>query len=218
MVLEFLVVLFGSAYYSGKYISEKADTCRAEKYRKLSQKIEATRNPGETENKYQKHKYAASREVEDELNELLGDDWLWLLTQSGAMYASCGIDNPDPEWSVSGIAYNLWLSKRGYVPGHGHVIVSPNLFGKIAFPTKEAEWKYQHLSGEEKGHEILLKMFQMIENNIQERYGTTSDFQLYLVEHGDYHLKSIGVPWSLQWGYYFNKCKAFGDRIVGRPW
>lgn len=152
-------------------------------------------------------------EIEDELVDIFGDDWVPLFKGGGGWYK-----NPKKEpgyefegkWGVWTIAYNIWLSKQGNIFDVEYHIVSPEHFGEIALIPEE-RWKYPHLAGKDNGHKILLKMFKMIEHNMQTFY-PDQDFSLWLHYTTQFYDKT---PWTIKWRYWF---ESIGYAPTKRPW
>lgn len=151
-------------------------------------------------------------EIEDELYELFGADWVQIFKQQ------YGYTNPHKRigeefsgvWGVWAIAYNIWLSKHGHISDVEYQIVSPEYFGEIRL-TPEEKWKYPYLAGKANGHKIIIKMFQMIERNMQQRF-PNQNLGLWLYYTTQFYDKS---PWTLKWSYWFEN---MGYTPLKKPW
>lgn len=210
-MLDFFVALFGGLGYAAKSSYNKFQTqsvkSRNRKYEITDAAIRRRDAP-----KTLADGWVMLNEIENELTELFGDDWVQIFK------CQYGYENPKKKlgrefngvWGVWAIAYNIWLSKQGYISDVEYQIVSPKCFGEIRLTPEESR-RYPHLAGKTNGHRVILKMFQMMEHNIQLRL-PEQNFGLWLYHTTQFYDKS---PWTVKWSYWFEN---IGCTPTTKPW
>lgn len=210
-MLDFFVALFGGLGYTAKSSYNKFQTQSVKSRNRKYEITDATVRRHDTP-KTLADGWVMLNEIEDELVDIFGNDWVWLFKRS------YGYSNPkkvvgrefDGTWGVWAIAYNIWLSKQGCISDVEYQIVSPKHFGEI-YLTPEERWKYPHLAGKANGHRIILKMFKTIEYNMQTRF-PDQNFGLWLHHTTQFYDKS---PWTIKWNYWF---ESIGCAPTTKPW
>lgn len=214
-MFDFFVALFGGLFYAGKSSYQKSQdnsvASRNRKYEITQSTIRSYTHP-----KTLADGWVMLNEIEDELVDLFGDDWVWLFKRSyGYEHPKRKMYDPKvPDWDVWAIAYNIWLSKQGNISDYHYAIISPEHFGQIRL-TPEESYKYPHLAGADNGHNILLKMFKMMECNMQKHFAD-SDFKIGLwIDDIDFDHSINHGNWCLKWSYDFEHRALCPTR---KPW
>lgn len=214
-MFDFFLALFGGLYYAGKSSYHKSQdslvTNRNRKYEITQSTIRCSTHP-----KTLADGWVMLDEIEDELIELFGSEWVWLFKRS------YGYEHPkrkmyDPkvlDWGIWAMAYNIWLSKQGLISDYHYAIISPEDFGKISLTPEEC-YKYPHLAGTTNGHNTLLKMFKMMETNMQKHFAQ-SDLKIGLwLDDIDFDHSINRGNWCLKWSYDFEHRGLCPTR---KPW
>lgn len=233
-MFDFFLALFGGLYYAGKSSYNKSQVQATEnrnrKYEITQSVIRCSTHP-----KTVADAWVMVNEIEDEIVELFGNDWVWLFKRYGREHPqpllmknkpipsfTSQYNQPkramyDPKiqnWDVWAIAHNIWLSKQGLISDYHYAIISPEYFGKISL-TPEEQYRYPHLAGATNGHNVLLKMFKMMEANMQKHFAN-SDLKIGLwLDDIDFDHSINHGNWCLKWSYDFEHRGLCPTR---KPW
>lgn len=213
-MFDFFFALFGGLGYAAKSSYNKSKTNSIESRRRGYEITEMAIRKYDTP-KTLADGWVMLEEIEDELIELFGTEWVQIFKHQ------YGYENPKRKvglvfngiWGVWAIAYNIWLSKRGYISDVEYHIVSPEQFGEISL-SREDSYRYPYLSGKTNGHRVLLQMFQIMERNMQENF-PDQNFGLWLYYSELATQTSASNPWTIKWSYWFD---SVGLSPLKKPW
>ena len=226
-MFEFFVALLCGLFFVGRSVYRTFQGVSIKDNRKTPKITEGTVLRSDTFPKTLADGWIMLSEIEDELTEFFGDNWVELFkTTSGGFLSrrqtlyknprkKCG-ERFEGAWNIWVIAYNIWLSKQGYVSDTEYEIVSPEHLGEIRLPD-EKKWRFPHLVGEENGHIFLVKMFQMIEENLQKRY-PDANLGLWLYYNPFSQHSSSVAPWTIKWSYWFDSQGYVPNQKPWRKW
>lgn len=214
-MFDFFIALFGGLYYVGKSSSEKSKTKDAAHRNKTYDAVDATLRQYRNYPKTLADGWVMLNEIQNELEDLFGVNWAEIYKNCSGGFLSTyphPCENPNRtknprrccQWNIWAIAYNIWLSKQGYISDVEYDINNPQNFGEI----ENYHWlqKYPILNDTQK---LLTKMYQMIELNIQNKH---PDLKLGLWLH---RMDESSDPWHIKWSYYFDRV---GYTPTTKPW
>jgi len=214
-MFDFFFAIFGGIYCAGKSAFNKS---KDRDVQNRKRKYEITDSVLRKYREYPKtldDGWALLDEIQEELKDLFGEEWVEIYKTTTGDFVGLHphpCDNPKRrfphyrcEWGIWAIAYNLWLSKHGYVSDVEYEINNPHDFGKLS----NYVWieKFPVLQDEQK---LLVKMFQIIENNLQKQH---PELNLGLWLH--HYEGNSNSPWTIKWSYYFD---SVGYTPLKKPW
>lgn len=213
-MFDFFFALFGGLGYAAKSSYNKSKSKSVENRRRGYEITEMAIRTYDTP-KTLADGWVMLNEIEDDLVALFGKDWVQIFKHQ------YGYENPkrkigsvfNGSWGVWAIAYNIWLSKHGYISDVEYHIVSPEHLGEIIL-SKEEQHKYPFLAGKINGHHTLVKMFQLMERNMQQHF-PDHNFGLWLYYSELATQTSASNPWTIKWNYWFD---STGIKPVKKPW
>ena len=214
-MFEFFIALFGGMYHGAKSFINKT------KIDDVNNRRRKYENTDSVLRKYREYPntlddgWAMLNEIREDLDDLFGKEWVEIYKTTTGDFAGLyphPCDNPKRrfpyyrcEWDIWAIAYNVWLSKHGYISDVEYEINSPQDFGKFS----NYVWieKYPVLQDPQK---LFVKMFQIIERNMQKQHPELS-LELWL-----HHFEgNSSCPWTIKWSYYFD---SIGYNPLRKPW
>lgn len=177
-MFNLFIALFGGLYYAGKYAEEKSKIKATASRNQIFETINNTVNNYNViqENKPRDMKKALSmvEEIGEDLEFVFGKDWLDIYQKRRIFndfdsykllcsnYHPCDNATVDHRWTLWAIAYNIWLSKRGYITDTEY------------FPQTHIDginyMKDDYPFLVDNAKEIILKMFRVVEKNIQKKH------------------------------------------------
>jgi len=214
-MFDFFLALFGGMYHGGKSIITKT---KSEDAKSRRRKYEITDSVLRKYREYPKtldDGWVMLNEIREDLDTLFGKEWVEIYKTTTGDFIGLHphpCDNPKRsfpyhqcEWDIWAIAYNLWLSKDGYISDVEYEINNPQDFGK--FPNYVWIENYPVLQDPQR---LFEKMFQIIESNVQKQH---PELNLGLWLH---HFESnSNCPWTIKWSYYFD---GIGCTPLRKPW